>query len=84
MWLILLTSSAIILVILVHFIVGVVAERTICEPLRDPSDNQIFGLVDEIIPLERMLQVQVLDSSHHRGRHRRMPVVHTSVSSVIM
>lgn len=83
-WLILLTSSAIILIILVHFIAGVVAERTICEPLRNPSDNQIFGLVDEIIPLERMLQVQVLDSSHHRGRHRRMPAVHTSVSSVIM
>ncbi|XP_034243282.1 prominin-like protein isoform X2 [Thrips palmi] len=83
-WLILLTSSAIILVILVHFVVGVVAERTICEPLRDPSDNQIFGLIDEITPLESMLQGLVLDSSHHRGRHRRMPAVHTSVSSVII
>lgn len=70
-----------ILVILAHFAVGVVAERTVCEPLQSPMDNQIFGLVDQLIPLDKILQVEAFD--HHRGRHRRTQSQPISVSSVI-
>ena len=73
-----------ILVVLAHFAVGVIAERTICEPLHDPEDNKIFSLIDQVIPLEKILQVQVLDANHRRGRHRRMQPAHTSISSVIV
>ncbi|XP_026284364.1 prominin-like protein isoform X1 [Frankliniella occidentalis] len=82
-WLILLLSSFIIIIVLMHFALGVVAQRTVCEPLREPQYNQIFSLVDQVIPLEKILQVQVLDN-HRRGRHRRMQPAHTSISSVIV
>lgn len=84
-WLILLTSSAIIIVVLGHFAVGVVAQRTVCEPLEDPQDNQIFALLDEVIPLETILPPQSFDASYRRGRHRRTQPAHvTSISTVIV
>lgn len=81
MWLIFLTSSVMIAIILAHFAVGVVAQRGVCEPLQNPQNNQIFALVDHIVPLDKILPVQVLD--HRRGRHRRMQPQTPSVSSVI-
>ncbi|XP_037940754.1 prominin-like protein isoform X3 [Teleopsis dalmanni] len=53
--LIFLTLSAIALVCLVHFILGLVAYRGVCVPLKDPQNDEIFALLDNSIDLNNVL-----------------------------
>lgn len=36
-------------------VTGVLVQRAICEPLKNPKDNRMFALVDEIVQIKRML-----------------------------
>lgn len=36
-------------------ITGVMAQRGICEPLKNPKDNRMFELVDELVQIKRIL-----------------------------
>jgi len=38
-----------------HMITGVMAQRGICEPLKNPKDNRMFKLVDDYVQIKRML-----------------------------
>ncbi|XP_077293915.1 prominin-1-A-like [Arctopsyche grandis] len=40
---------------LVYFLIGVVAQRAICDPLKNPQDDQLFKLIDEFVDLEQIL-----------------------------
>lgn len=36
-------------------VVGVLAQRAVCEPLKNPQDNRMFALVDEIVQIKKIL-----------------------------
>jgi hypothetical protein len=55
-WVIFLFSAALMIITLVHFLLGIVAERAVCEPLQEPEDNQLLALVDKVIRLEKFLE----------------------------
>ena len=38
---------------LVHFLLGIVTERAICEPLQEPEDSQLLALIDKVIRLDK-------------------------------
>lgn len=42
-------------VTVVHMITGVMAQRGICEPLKNPKDNRMFELVDDLVQIKRIL-----------------------------
>lgn len=42
-------------VTIAHMITGVMAQRGICEPLKNPKDNRMFELVDELVQIRRIL-----------------------------
>jgi prominin 1 len=52
-WVIFLFSAALMIITLVHFLLGIVAERAICEPLQNPEKNQLLTLVDKVIRLDK-------------------------------
>ncbi|KAK2575115.1 hypothetical protein KPH14_008839 [Odynerus spinipes] len=54
-WIIFLLTSVLMVVTVVHMITGVLAQRGICEPLKNPKDNRMFKLVDELVQIRRIL-----------------------------
>ncbi|XP_011499437.1 PREDICTED: prominin-like protein isoform X1 [Ceratosolen solmsi marchali] len=54
-WIIFLLTSILMIITVVHMITGVLVERAICEPLKNPSDNRMFELVDEYLQIKRVL-----------------------------
>jgi prominin 1 len=58
-WAIFLFSAALMVITLVHFLLGIVAERAICEPLQDPENNRLLTLVDRVIRLEKFFDSEV-------------------------
>lgn len=55
MWIIFLLTSVLMVITVVHMITGVMAQRGICEPLKNPKDNRMFELVDELVQIKRIL-----------------------------
>lgn len=43
-----LTGFLIAVVVLVSFLVGVVAQRVVCDPLKDHENSQVFHLIDDL------------------------------------
>ncbi|XP_011300770.1 prominin-like protein isoform X4 [Fopius arisanus] len=54
-WIIFLLTSALMIITSVHMITGVVAQRGICEPLKNPRDNRMFQLADDLIQVKSLL-----------------------------
>ncbi|XP_047023839.1 prominin-like protein isoform X2 [Helicoverpa zea] len=50
-----LLGSAVTLVLLVYFIVGVATQRFVCDPLTEPRDNRLFGDLEQLVDFENML-----------------------------
>ncbi|XP_071444915.1 prominin-like protein isoform X2 [Hetaerina americana] len=44
-------STILTVVMVAHFLIGVVLEKAVCEPLHQPSKSRIMALVDEAVPL---------------------------------
>lgn len=36
-------------------VTGVLAERAICDPLKDPNDNRMFELIDDYLQIKKVL-----------------------------
>ena len=43
---------------LAHFLLGMATEIAVCQPLKSPTDNKVFGLVDEFVNLESLNEGQ--------------------------
>ncbi|XP_071636208.1 prominin-like protein isoform X4 [Temnothorax longispinosus] len=54
-WIIFLLTSVLMVITVVHMITGVMAQRGICEPLKNPKDNRMFELVDDLVQIKRLL-----------------------------
>ncbi|KAH0947412.1 hypothetical protein HN011_009786 [Eciton burchellii] len=54
-WIIFLLTSVLMVITVAHMITGVMAQRGICEPLKNPRDNRMFKLVDDYVQIKRML-----------------------------
>ncbi|GAB1869021.1 Prominin-like protein isoform X2 [Camponotus japonicus] len=54
-WIIFLLTSVLMVVTVVHMITGVMAQRGICEPLKNPKDNRMFELVDDLVQIKKIL-----------------------------
>ncbi|XP_072760846.1 prominin-like protein isoform X2 [Anoplolepis gracilipes] len=54
-WIIFLLTSILMVITVVHMITGVMAQRGICEPLKNPKDNRMFELVDDLVQIKRIL-----------------------------
>ncbi|EZA49566.1 Prominin-like protein [Ooceraea biroi] len=54
-WIIFLLTSVLMVITVAHMITGVMAQRGICEPLKNPRDNRMFELVDELVQIKRIL-----------------------------
>nr|XP_050854478.1 prominin-like protein isoform X4 [Vespula vulgaris] len=48
-------TSVLMVITVVHMITGVLAQRSICEPLKNPKDNRMFKLVDKIVQIRKIL-----------------------------
>ncbi|EEB12500.1 prominin, putative [Pediculus humanus corporis] len=57
-WLIFLFSSVLMVITLAHFLLGMATEIAVCQPLKSPTDNKVFGLVDEFVNLESLNEGQ--------------------------
>lgn len=55
MWIIFLLTSVLMVITVVHMITGVMAQRVICEPLKNPKDNRVFELIDEFVQIKKVL-----------------------------
>lgn len=75
-WVIFLTSAGLMIITLVYFVTGVLAERAICQPLQHPGDTRIFAMIDQLVHLEekytqqpglQTLKVSDLIRSCHRN-----------------
>ena len=55
MWIIFLLTSILMIITVAHMITGVLVERAICEPLKNPKDNRMFKLIDEIVHIKDVL-----------------------------
>ncbi|XP_012256989.2 prominin-like protein isoform X2 [Athalia rosae] len=54
-WIIFLLTSILMIVTVAHMVTGVVVQRGICEPLKNPNDNRMFNLVDEFLQIRSKL-----------------------------
>lgn len=54
-WLIFLLTSVLMVITVVHMVTGVLVQRAICEPLKNPQDNRMFALVDEVVQVKKFL-----------------------------
>ncbi|XP_061940582.1 prominin-like protein isoform X19 [Apis cerana] len=54
-WIIFLLTSILMVITVIHMVVGVLAQRAVCEPLKNPQDNRMFALVDEIVQIKKIL-----------------------------
>lgn len=43
------------IVTVVHMVTGVIAERAICEPLKNPNDNRIFEIADKYLQINQVI-----------------------------
>ncbi|XP_023723915.1 prominin-like protein isoform X3 [Cryptotermes secundus] len=70
-WVIFLFSAVLMVVTLVHFLLGVIAERAVCEPLQSPNNNQLLALVDKMVRLDKFFnsEVEINVSSIIRSCH---------------
>ena len=66
-WSILMLGAGLTLLTVLHFVVGVLAERAVCEPLREPQDNHLFAVIDRSFPIQ--------------GRYMNLP--HANYSALI-
>lgn len=48
-------TSILMVVTVTHMISGAVAQRGICEPLKNPKDNRMFELVDDLVQIKTKL-----------------------------
>ena len=48
-------TSILMIVTVTHMILGAVAQRGICEPLKNPKDNRMFTLVDDMAQIKKLL-----------------------------
>ena len=46
------------IITLVQFLLGIVAEKAICEPLRNPENNRLMMLIDRVSRLDKFLGFQ--------------------------
>lgn len=70
-WVIFLFSAALMLITLVHFLLGIITERAVCEPLQSPENNQLLMLVDKVIRLDKFFdsEAEITVSSIIRSCH---------------
>ncbi|XP_044016661.1 prominin-like protein isoform X2 [Aphidius gifuensis] len=54
-WFIFLLTSILIVITIGHMITGIVVQRGICEPLKNPYDNRIFKLADDYLQVNKLL-----------------------------
>ncbi|XP_017888116.1 prominin-like protein isoform X3 [Ceratina calcarata] len=54
-WIIFLLTSVLMVITVVHMVTGVLVQRAICEPLKNPQDNRMFALVDEVVQVKQLL-----------------------------
>lgn len=52
-WVIFLFSAVLMVVTLAHFLLGIIVERAMCEPLQNPNNNQLLTLIDKIVRLDK-------------------------------
>lgn len=53
--LIFLLTSIMLIVILANMVTGVMVQRGICDPLKNPKDNRMFNLVDDLLHVKRLM-----------------------------
>ncbi|KAG8224847.1 hypothetical protein J437_LFUL005450 [Ladona fulva] len=68
-------STILTIVMVVHFLIGVVLEKAVCEPLHQPTKSRIMSLVDQAVPLGQIYpspraNVEVNVSNVIRACHR--------------
>ncbi|XP_057323214.1 prominin-like protein isoform X2 [Microplitis mediator] len=61
-WIIFLLTSVLIVITSAHMIMGVMTHRAICEPLQNPNENRMFGLIDEIVQVKQLLYPNNLEA----------------------
>lgn len=44
-----LTSGCLMILTVIYFVIGVFAERAVCQPLNHPSDSRIFNVLDDVV-----------------------------------
>ncbi|XP_059619973.1 prominin-like protein isoform X4 [Phlebotomus argentipes] len=64
-----LTLSLLTLAALIQFLVGLVAHRGVCVSLKNPTDDQIFNYVDQLIDLNTVIYPS---SSNNRGKSAKV------------
>jgi hypothetical protein len=42
-------SAALMVIMLVHFVLGVVTERSVCEQLQNPRDTELLRVLDNFV-----------------------------------
>jgi prominin 1 len=67
-----LLTSVIIVITLAHFLVGLVVRRAVCDPLKNPGDDQLFGYVDKFINLNEYLNPTNFNRNSRIGRNREL------------
>jgi prominin 1 len=58
-WVIFLFSAVLMVVTLAHFLLGIIAERAICEPLQNPNNSQLLTLIDKMVRLDKFFEYEV-------------------------
>ncbi|XP_015595428.1 prominin-like protein isoform X3 [Cephus cinctus] len=58
-WIIFLLTSILMIVTVAHMMTGVVVQRGICEPLKNPNDNRMFQLVDDFVEIKDKLYPKI-------------------------
>lgn len=61
-WVIFLLMSVLMVITSAHMIIGVVAQRGVCEPLKNPEGNRMFELADNMQHVNRLLYPKRLDA----------------------
>ncbi|XP_053593679.1 prominin-like protein isoform X3 [Microplitis demolitor] len=61
-WIIFLLTSVLIVITSAHMIMGVMTHRAVCEPLQNPNENRMFGLIDEIVQVKQLLYPNNLEA----------------------
>ncbi|XP_043250359.1 prominin-like protein isoform X4 [Colletes gigas] len=54
-WIIFLLTSVLMLITVAHMVTGVLLQRAICEPLKNPKDNRMFALIDDYVQIKKVL-----------------------------
>ncbi|XP_066595040.1 prominin-like protein isoform X2 [Prorops nasuta] len=62
-WLIFLLTSVLMIINVAYMVTGVMAQRGVCEPLKNPKDNRMFELVDHVVPIKDILYPKRPDAS---------------------